>query len=214
MHRPADARHHARLLRAQQAGPRRPVLLTRFGGTRLTDLQPDTVNYFKKLPGYDTLRLVLANGSSWWKGHGRASGAAGVPGCAWQAARSRTASTSCPSTRWLPSASWTSPSRCKKPAVVVTDNDGDPAAAAAKYAAYTHHSFIRVCIGKGDPRTLEPQLLAANSLAILNKVLGKNYKTDDDLLKHMQGNKTDCALKIFESPETITMPEYIREAVA
>ncbi len=45
-------------------------------------------------------------------------------------------------------------------------------------------------------------------------MLGKNYETDDDLLKYMKRNKTDCALKIFESPETITMPEYIREAVA
>jgi hypothetical protein len=30
----------------------------------------------------------------------------------------------------------------------------------------------------------------------------------------MEGNKTTCALKIFESAESITMPEYIRNAVA
>jgi hypothetical protein len=30
----------------------------------------------------------------------------------------------------------------------------------------------------------------------------------------MEGHKTDCALKIFESSEKITMPEYIHAAVA
>jgi predicted ATP-dependent endonuclease of OLD family len=36
------------------------VLLTPQRGVRITDLPADTVDYFKKLPGYDTLRLVLA----------------------------------------------------------------------------------------------------------------------------------------------------------
>jgi putative ATP-dependent endonuclease of OLD family len=190
------------------------ILLTPLGGIRLTDLRPDTVNYFKKLPGYDTLRLVLAKqvilveGPSdelvvqraYLDAHGRLPIKDGIDIMSLDALAAK---------RFLDIAV-----PLKKPAVVVTDNDGDAVAAAAKYAAYTQHSFIRVCIGKGDPPTLEPQLLTANSLAILNKVLGKNYKSDADLLKHMKDNKTDCALKIFESPETITMPEYIREAVA
>jgi hypothetical protein len=190
------------------------ILLTPLGGMRLTDLPPSTVNYFKKLPGYDTLRLVLARqvilveGPSdelvvqraYQDAHCKLPIEDGIDIMSLDALAAK---------RFLDIAV-----PLQKPAVVVTDNDGDPAAAAAKYAAYTHHSFIRLCIGKGEPRTLEPQLLAANSLAILNKVLGKNYKTDDDLLKYMKRNKTDCALTIFESPETITMPEYIREAVA
>ena len=39
----------------------------------------------------------------------------------------------------------------KKPVVVVTDNDGDEAAARARYAAYAQYRFIRICIGKGEP---------------------------------------------------------------
>jgi hypothetical protein len=30
----------------------------------------------------------------------------------------------------------------------------------------------------------------------------------------MKNNKTECALKVFESGEPITMPGYIRDAVA
>ena len=36
------------------------ILLTPAGGMRITDLPPDTVDYFMKLPGFDTLRMVLA----------------------------------------------------------------------------------------------------------------------------------------------------------
>src|SRR5262249_46052501 len=36
------------------------ILLTPDGGVRITDLPRDTVDYFKKLAGFDTLRLVLA----------------------------------------------------------------------------------------------------------------------------------------------------------
>lgn len=35
------------------------ILLTPDKGVRITDVPPDTVDYFKKLPGFDTLRLVL-----------------------------------------------------------------------------------------------------------------------------------------------------------
>src|SRR5258708_2296439 len=36
------------------------ILLAPDKGVRIPDLPPGTVNYFKKLPGFDTLRLVLA----------------------------------------------------------------------------------------------------------------------------------------------------------
>ena len=101
----------------------------------------------------------------------------------------------------------------KKSVVVVNDNDGDDEAIRARYAGYKQHSFIRICIGKGDARTLEPQLLAANDRETLNSVLGKSYATDDELLAYMRREKTSCALAIFESAQSITMPEYIRDAI-
>ena len=35
----------------------------------------------------------------------------------------------------------------------------------------------------------------------------------DDLIKYMVSNKTECALKIFDTEETICFPEYIEEAI-
>jgi putative ATP-dependent endonuclease of the OLD family len=190
------------------------ILLTPTHGVRITDLQTDTVNYFKKLPGYDTLRLVLAKRVILVEGpsdelvvqrayldvYGKLPIEDGVDIFSLDALAAK---------RFLDIAV-----PLERSVVIVTDNDGDAAKAAAKYAGYTNNSFVRICIGKGDARTLEPQLLAANGRAVINNVLNKNYKTDEELLKHMEGNKTDCALTIFESAQTITMPEYIRDAIA
>ncbi len=79
-------------------------------------------------------------------------------------------------------------------------------------------------------------MLKANSLAALNKILGKDFKTDDSIVKYMtaSNNKTDVALAIFETKEPVildilTMPsnkiviasagagkttEIVREALA
>jgi putative ATP-dependent endonuclease of OLD family len=191
------------------------ILLTPLGGVRLTDLPPSTVDYFKKLPGFDTLRVVLAQQIILVEGpsdelivqrayrdahQGRLPLHDGIDVMCVDGLTAK---------RFLDIAI-----PLKRRATVVTDNDGDAAAAEARYAEYRGHQFIRICVGQGSAKTLEPQLLAANSLAILNKVLGKSFATDEALLTYMKNHKTDCALKIFESPETITMPEYIREAVA
>ena len=74
--------------------------------------------------------------------------------------------------------------------------------------------MLKVHIGQGEARTLEPQIVAANGREVINKVLCKQYPTDEGLLTHMKNNKTDCALAIFETSEPITMPGYIRDAIA
>ena len=61
--------------------------------------------------------------------------------------------------------------------------------------------------------TLEPCILRANTLEIINRVLDKNYPSDDDLIKYMVGNKTECALKIFKAEEAINYPNYIKKAI-
>lgn len=191
------------------------ILLAPAGGTRLTNLRPDTVDYFKKLPGYDTLRMVLAKRVILVEGpsdelivqrayrdanSGRMPIDDGIDVISVRGVQAK---------RFLDIAVL-----LKKPVAVVNDNDGDPAEMAATYADYTRHDFIQFCIGQGDARTLEPQMLAANGLEAMNRVLGKNYTTEQDLLIHMKRNKTDCALKAFETNETIIMPEYIRDAIS
>ena len=70
-------------------------------------------------------------------------------------------------------------------------------------------------IGNADYNynTLEPKLLKINGLDKLNRILETNYTNEDDLRKFMKNNKTECALKIFESSEEIEIPEYILEAI-
>jgi predicted ATPase len=115
----------------------------------------------------------------------------------------------------------------KIPVTVVTDNDGDTAAVEKKYAAYKGSENVRICfdadVDTGDLviggkhynyNTLEPKLLKANDRESLNAVLGSSAKTDDQLRIHMRANKTDSAMAIFNSKAAIAYPDYIRRAIA
>lgn len=114
----------------------------------------------------------------------------------------------------------------KIPVAVVTDNDGDAAALEKKYSAFKDSTTVRICFDpvvdtgsltiKGklyNYNTLEPKLLKANDRTILNTILGTSANTDDELRIHMRANKTDSALAIFNSPISITYPAYIQRAI-
>jgi hypothetical protein len=62
-------------------------------------------------------------------------------------------------------------------------------------------------------QTLEPQLLKANSLAKINAIIGRSETSDESLLAYMKDNKTECALRFFESSENWNAPEYIKRAL-
>ena len=101
---------------------------------------------------------------------------------------------------------------------VVTDNDGkEPTEVKTKFTKYTSYVNITVHVGKDKKyRSLEPQICAVNDRQLLNSILGTSHSTDEGLLKYMSAhaNKTMCALAIFESDTSITMLEYINDAVA
>jgi len=196
-------------------GLKQLVLLTETGGLRLSGLTPGTQDYFRKLAGYDTLRLILAQRAILVEGpsdelivqrayrdvHGVLPIHDGVDVISVGLSFRRFLELAVP---------------LRRRTAVVTDNDGDdPADVAAGYADFTAHDFISVHVGAaGGGNTLEPQLLAANSRQALNEIFGTSYATDEDLVKYMTNNKTTCALAIFESETTITMPGYIRDAIA
>lgn len=194
------------------------VLLAPTTGIRLTDLDPSTLDYFQKLSGYDTLRVVLAKKIILVEGpsdelivqrayrdkHGKLPIEDGVDiinvrGLSFK--------------RFLDIA---------KPlgieVRVVTDNDGkDPATVESGYDEYTSGTSISVHVGKDTAlKTLEPQLLAANSREKFNAILGTSHPDNAALLKYMTAgnNKTTCALALFETPEALVMPGYIADAVA
>lgn len=117
------------------------------------------------------------------------------------------------------------------PVVVVTDNDGDINALKKKYSNYLGGNakpHIKICydsvvdtgdlyIGKNpyNYNTLEPKILKANgnNVALFNSIFGTNYTDADDLRKYMKHHKTECALALFDTDKTVVFPEYIMEAI-
>ena len=117
------------------------------------------------------------------------------------------------------------------PVKVVTDNDGSISSLKKKYEDYIgtkKKDNIEICydnneytgtltLGKAEKpfnyNTLEPLLLKANNLKKLNSILDTDYATEDELHKYMKANKTDCALKIFSAEDNIEYPDYIKRAI-
>ena len=182
----------------------------------LAGLTPDTKDYFMKLPGYDTLRLILSKRSILVEGpsdelivqraykdkHGKLPLENGVDVISVGSLAFK---------RFLEIAALLNLDVC-----VVTDNDGDVAALESKYEQYMNgmHPTIKICYDDdSEYRTLEPQLLKANSRQTLNSILGTTYQDDVLLLKYMDRSKTDCALKMFESNEEWVTPGYIANAI-
>lgn len=183
--------------------------------TRITDLPEDTADYFKKLSGYDTLRLVLAPAAILVEG----------PSDELMVQRAyHDAHDKFPiedgidviSVRGLSFKRFLDVSiRLNRKVTVVTDNDGKTVdEVLARYEDYVDHEGVSVHVGDEPHPTLEPQMLAANDLETLNDVLGTEFDNEDALLEYMKANKTSVALAIFESGNRMAMPEYIRGAVA
>lgn len=185
--------------------------------TNLSALPPDTRDYFLKLPGYDTLRLILAKKAILVEGpsdelivqrafqakHGKLPLEAGVDVIIVGALAFK---------RFLEIA------RLLDAKVdVVTDNDGDIKKLASKYSDFIGNASlpnIRIQYDNDVAcRSLEDQLLKANNLALLNAILGKQYKNATEIIDHMKKNKTECALKFFETPIAWKAPEYIDRAI-
>ncbi len=154
----------------------------------IKELTPGTRDYFLKLPGYNTLRLILSKRSILVEGpsdelivqraykdkHGKLPLEDGVD----------VISVALAFERFLEIATL-----LKLDVRVVTDNDGNVEALEEKYAEYLNgaESKIRICYDNDpDWPTLEPQLLKANSLDKLNTILGKKYGDGASLLVTLQ----------------------------
>lgn len=180
----------------------------------LSDLSYETKDYFKKLPGYDTLRLLLSNNPILCEGpsdeliiqkaylntYGKLPIEDGVDIITVKGLSFK---------RFLEIAKL-----LEKNVSVVTDNDGDIKSLKAKYIDYIGINNIKICYDTDiNYTTLEPQICKINKLEDLNAVLEKNYDSMQYLQNYMIKNKTTCALKIFESDQSINLPEYIYDAV-
>lgn len=192
------------------------ILLNDTGGVGIRDLPDTTQDYFRKLSGYDTLRLVLAKGAILVEGpsdelivqraymdahDGKLPIEDGIDvinvrGLAFS--------------RFLDIAKL-----LKKRTAVVRDNDGKDADRLNKrYEDYIGEDYLTVHFSADTSlKTLEPQLRSSNGREQLNKIFGTSFATDDGLDDYMADNKTACALALFSTDKQLTMPDYIKDAV-
>jgi putative ATP-dependent endonuclease of OLD family len=213
---------------ANKLGLENIILINECKTLPFSNLKKDTFDFFKKLPGYNTLRLVLCKKALLVEGD-----------CdelmVQKAYKIKTGklpiednidviSVGTTFLRFLEIAEG-----IKKPVIVITDNDGKVEALKSKYENYLgskKKDKIEILFDetidsgqlliKNKPfnyNTLEPKLLKVNSLEMFNTIFGTTYCQIDDMHRFMKSNKTECALKLFETSESIVFPEYIMDAI-
>ncbi len=209
---------------ANKLGLENLLLLRKSEMVRVGELNAN--DFFKKLAGYDTLRLVLATKAILVEGD---SDELIVQRAYMDTHKGRlpiedeidVISVGTSFLRFLELAN-----ELKVPVAVVTDNDGDPKALQKKYATYNGIEHITICydetVDHGDLKigkdsfnynTLEPKLLKENDRKTLGAIFGIDPQTDDELHVHMHANKTKCALAIFSAETKIKYPTYINKAI-
>ncbi len=210
------------LILLNNEGPLRKTL-------RLKALHHETIRFFQKLSGYDTLRLILCDKAILVEGD---SDELIVQKAYLVKNKTRlpiedridVISVGTSFLRFLEIAE-----KLKKPVVVVTDNDGNVGALKKKYGNYIGNNakpHIKICFDETEDggdleiggkkfnyNTLEPKLVKANSVAIMNEIFDTSYSKKDDLHKYMKENKTECALKIFDTEKAFCFPKYILDAI-
>lgn len=182
-------------------------------------------DYFKKMPGYDTLRLVLAK---------------------------RVVLVEGPTDELIFDKAFLEKYKCmpiekgvdvivvdslafkryldilsliEKPGTILTDNDGDISNLKKKYRDYMSNKSFKFYYETNEQlNTIEPSLVSANKdvLEELNSIINPHNKIDtptdmtptaSQLIKFMTNNKSEWALRVFNSEKHIGYPDYILEAV-
>ena len=178
-------------------------------------LPADTVEYFKRLSGYDTLRLVLAEsvvlvegpsdeilfGRAFMDAHdGNTPADCGIDVVSMHGVALKRGLQLC--------------SALQRKAIALRDNDGkSPEHWMQPLAALLEPGVRDVCIG--DPangKTLEPQLIKVNDEATLRDILG--CPSEKDIEDWMTEHKTEAALAVAESETSINYPDYFHAALA
>jgi putative ATP-dependent endonuclease of OLD family len=188
------------------------LLIGRGTTCRITELDPQTVAYFKKLPGYDTLRMALAEKIVLVEGpsdeivfervfrdtHGKRPMECGVDVL---------------SMRGL------SLARCLelcfalgKKVAALRDNDGiDPSELrkpVEKWLSNGKRELFIEPVAHGS--TLEPQLIHYNGEAALRQIL--KLRKDTQVATWMRNDKTESALRIASTQSAIKAPQYMTAA--
>lgn len=188
------------------------LLMGRGGAHKIPALDPDTVSYFQKLPGYDTLRLALANKIVLVEGpsdeivferifrniHGKRPMECGIDVLSMRGLSLKRCLELC--------------AALDKTVAALRDNDGiEPEELRTPIERWLENGQRELFIGALEcGETLEPQLLYFNGEAALREILA--IPAYADLPTWMKREKTEGALRIAESQQQITPPEYMRAA--
>lgn len=190
----------------------------------MSALPEATKNYFKKLPGYDTLRIILAEKVILVEGatdeliiqrayldeYGKLPIADGIDVIVVDSLAFK---------RYCDIAVMMG-----KRAVIVTDNDSNiQKNIIDKYVDYTGKpNLIFVYELDENLNTIEPSVLEANCVngeptEVFKQVISKKgsmlSKNKQEILDFMKGNKAEWALRVFDGNEKINYPEYIKDAI-
>lgn len=201
------------------------VILVRNGSvTPYNMLSEETKKYFTKLPGYDTLRFVLAAKVILVEGptddliiqrayrdkFGHLPADDGIDIIAVDSLAFK---------RFADIANL-----IDKDVAIVTDNDGCVAdSITAKYEGYLEKPNLHFFYEEDEElNTIEPSVLAVNSedgkptegfKAIISKNGSLESRDYAGILKFMKGNKAEWAFRVFEAEGTIAYPQYIQDVI-
>lgn len=190
----------------------------------MSDLPDETKRYFTKLPGYDTLRAVLAEKVILVEGptdeliiqrayldeYGKLPIEDGIDVIVVDSLAFK---------RYCDIAVL-----LKKKMVIVTDNDGNiQKNINEKYSEYLDKSNLVFIYEENEMlNTIEPSVLEVNCkndkpTELFKNVISKNgsmkNKSKQEVLSFMMKNKAEWALRVLESEEKINYPEYIKDAI-
>jgi len=201
------------------------LLLVRLGEVfAFNALNDETVRYFNKLPGYDTLRLVLAEKVILVEGatdelliqrayldkNDKLPIADGIDIITVNSLAFK---------RYCDIAIL-----MKKSISIVTDNDGGIGKnITQKYSGYIDNDYCGFFYEPDETlNTIEPSVVAANleegaPTESFLKSISKNdsmlSKTADDANTFMRNSKVEWAMRVFDSPEKIQYPEYVKNVI-
>ena len=189
-------------------------------------LPDDTKKYFVKLPGYDTLRFILATRVILVEGptddliiqrayldkHGRLPAEDGIDVIAVDSLAFK---------RYLDIAALV-----KKHVVIVTDNDGSiKENIDEKYSDYQQEFFTYYHEKNETLHTIEPSVLAVNldengqptevfkrAISSRNSMMKRDKQGVLDFMS-ASANKSEWAYRVFEAAEKINYPEYITNVI-
>jgi putative ATP-dependent endonuclease of OLD family len=205
---------------ANKLGLENLILLNDCKTVRLSNLSKDTFDFFKKMAGYNTLRLLLCRKAVLVEGDsdelifqkaymeensGRLPIEDGID----------VISVKLTFLRFLEIAN-----KIGQPVAVITDNDKDyQNKIVKKYEVYSDSDFIKIFADERESfPTLEPQFADANSQDIGSLceaigIDGTKYTDEKMITNYMLSNKTTWAYKVFQSDIKVNYPKYITEAV-